>query len=118
MSGDRAVRSVLLVLIAWLGSSCVPHGSRGGSTGSSEGTCHGACDHYLGCKGDERAESRETCLADCREIFVSDGTPDRASLNEFEMLECEKAVAFVDGDGGSGGANAEAADLGSHSQAR
>ena len=84
-------------LAALLMAGCV-HPGQGSRSHADDGTCYGACDHYLGCKGDERPESRDTCLAECREIFVQDGKPDRKSLRMFEDLECEAAVAFVDGE--------------------
>lgn len=90
-------RSALGLLVVAMMAGCL-RGGQGGRQDSGEGTCYGVCDHYLGCKGDERQESRDTCLTECREIFVQDGTPDRDSLRDFENLECEAAVAFVDGD--------------------
>jgi len=92
-----AWRAGLGVFASWLVAGCV-HSGQGSRSDVDEGTCYGACDHYLGCKGDERQESRDTCLAECREIFVQDGKPDRQSLRDFQGLECEAAVAFVDGE--------------------
>ena len=63
------------------------------------GTCEGACDHYLSCKGDASGAAQSTCVAECREIFAYDGEEDRMSLLDFESMQCEAAVAFVDGDG-------------------
>jgi hypothetical protein len=37
-------------------------------------------------------------VADCGDIFVHEGEPDRESLRAFEALECSDAIAFVDGD--------------------
>ena len=91
------VRSVLALLAACALAGCVRVG-QGATADANGGTCYGVCDHYLGCKGDERQASRDTCLAECREIFVQDGEADRESLREFEELECEAAVAFVDGE--------------------
>ena len=92
-----ALRAGLFALTSWLATGCV-HTVQGRTSDRGEGTCYGACDHYLGCKGDLRQESRDTCLSECREIFVQDGRPDHESLRMFEELECEAAVAFVDGE--------------------
>ena len=93
-----------MVALVLLSAGCVrharPHHVRAGVTG----TCEGACGHYLSCKGDGSAEAKRTCVAECREIFVYEGEPDRRSLEDFENLQCEAAVAFVDGDGTSDGA--------------
>lgn len=67
---------------------------------ASSGTCTGACDHYLDCKDSDSEDARDRCLEECEQIFVYKGEPDRASLQDFEELECEAAVAFVDGDAG------------------
>jgi len=77
--------------------SCVRYGRFTGFSTTS-GTCDGACQHYLSCKDDERPESFRTCVADCRDIFVYQGEPDRESLRTFESLECKDAVAYVEGD--------------------
>ncbi len=90
----RAATSVLAMLLL---AACVRSG-QGGRSDGDDGTCYGACEHYLGCKGDERQEARATCLTECREIFVQDGKPDRQSLRMFENLKCDAAVAFVDGE--------------------
>jgi hypothetical protein len=84
-----------LAVVAFAG--CV-HAGQGSSAEADDGSCYGACGHYLECKGDRRQSSRDTCLSECREIFVQDGTTDHDSLRDFENLECEAAVAFVDGD--------------------
>ncbi|HYU16455.1 MAG TPA: hypothetical protein VEL05_10295 [Candidatus Acidoferrum sp.] len=62
------------------------------------GTCEGACRHYADCKDDERPESLQSCVADCRDIYVHEGDVDSESLMEFEDLDCKDAVAFVEGD--------------------
>ena len=69
-------------------------------TFATSGTCAGACDHYLDCKESDSEAAREQCLEECEQIFVYRGEPDRASLQDFEELDCAAAVAFVDGDGG------------------
>jgi hypothetical protein len=92
-----AWKAGLCVLTTCLLASCLRAG-QGSQSDRDDGTCYGACDHYLGCKGDEREESRDTCLSECREIFVTNGQPDRQSLRMFEDLECDAAVAFVDGE--------------------
>lgn len=93
-----AWRAGLCVLTTWLTAACV-HTGQGSRSDQDDGTCYGACDYYLGCKGDERVESRDTCLVECREIFVQDGQPDRKSLRMFvQDLDCDEAVAFVDGE--------------------
>ena len=77
--------------------SCVRYARLQGAS-SQTGSCDGACRHYLSCKDDRSADSFHECVADCREIFVHDGEPDRDSLRVFEALECKDAVAYVDGD--------------------
>ena len=77
--------------------SCVRHGRFNGFS-SRTGTCDGACQHYLSCKEDERPDSLSACVAECRDIFVYQGEPDRESLRTFESLECKDAVAYVEGD--------------------
>lgn len=67
---------------------------------ASSGSCTGACDHYLDCKESDSVSEREQCLEECEQIFVYKGEPDRASLQDFEELDCKAAVAFVDGDAG------------------
>lgn len=67
---------------------------------AASGSCTGACDHYLDCKESDSEDARDRCLAECNQIFVYKGEPDRASLQDFEELECEAAIAFVDGDAG------------------
>jgi hypothetical protein len=62
------------------------------------GTCEGACRHYLGCKDDQSSKALRGCMADCSDIFVYQGEPDRDSLRMFESLECSAAVAFVEGE--------------------
>jgi hypothetical protein len=69
-------------------------------TFASSGSCTGACDHYLDCKQSDSEDARDECLEECRQIFVYQGEPDRASLQDFEELDCEATIAFVDGDGG------------------
>lgn len=63
------------------------------------GTCEAACSHYLECKGDQQRQSRDTCMAECREIYVYEGEPDFESLAIFQQLECSKAISFVEGTG-------------------
>jgi hypothetical protein len=94
---ELAVGFGALVMAAAL-LSCVRYARM--QTFTSTGTCAGACRHYLACKGDGSDASQKVCEEDCGEIFVDDGEPDRESLREFEGLDCEIAVAFVDGDGG------------------
>jgi len=65
---------------------------------SQTGTCDGACRHYLDCKDDSADTSLRTCMAECSDIFVHEGEPDRDSLRVFESLECEAAVGFVEGN--------------------
>jgi hypothetical protein len=77
--------------------SCVRYGRFTGFS-TRGGTCDGACQHYLSCKDDERPEAFRACVADCRDIFVYQGEPDRESLRTFEGLECKDAIAYVEGD--------------------
>lgn len=67
---------------------------------AASGSCTGACDHYLDCKESDSEDALDQCLAECKQIFVYKGEPDRASLQDFEELDCEAAIAFVDGDAG------------------
>jgi hypothetical protein len=91
-----------MVALAVLSTGCYRDARQGHSMSfrmaQATGTCEGACQHYLGCKGESSAETRATCLAECQEIFVFEGEEDRTSLRDFEGLQCESAVAFVDGD--------------------
>jgi len=61
------------------------------------GTCEGACGYYLACKRSDDERAREACVAECREIFSTSET-----LKDFERLECEDAIAFVEGSSGRG----------------
>lgn len=110
----RAVFPALVLSFALTG--CVRVGQGSGDTAEGP-SCYGACDHYLECKSDNRSESLDSCLAECREIFVQDGKPDTGSLDEFEQMDCEKTIAFVDGEGG-GVSTAAKADRHSQSQVR
>jgi len=90
-----------MVALVFLATSCVRQ-ARTLPRQEVSGTCEGACQHYLGCKGEYSEASKQTCVTECREIFVYQGEPDRDSLEEFESLQCEAAVAFVEGDGDAG----------------
>jgi hypothetical protein len=61
------------------------------------GTCEGACDYYLACKRSDDDTARQACVAECREIFATAET-----LKDFERLDCEDAIAFVEGSSGRG----------------
>jgi hypothetical protein len=76
--------------------SCVRYARFKGA--AQTGTCDGACRHYLACKDDRSPTSFNGCLADCRDIFIDQGEPDRDSLRLFEGLECSAAVGFVEGE--------------------
>lgn len=91
-----------LFALVLLSSGCVAHLRASAQSQTRSGTCESACDHYLTCKGDRDAEAEQVCLAECTEIFVHDGEPDRGSLLDFESMQCEAVIAFVDGDGESG----------------
>jgi len=67
---------------------------------ATSGSCTGACEHYLDCKESDSEAARDQCLEECNQIFVYKGEPDRASLQDFEELECEAAIGFVEGDSG------------------
>ncbi len=77
--------------------SCVRYARFNGFS-SRTGTCDGACQRYLSCKDDDRPDSFRSCVAECRDIFVYQGEPDRDSLRTFEGLECKDAIAYVEGD--------------------
>lgn len=61
------------------------------------GTCEGACSYYLACKRSDDQIAHQSCVSECQEIFSSAET-----IKDFERLECEDAVAFVEGDSGRG----------------
>jgi len=65
--------------------------------GRVTGTCEGACGHYMACKRVDEPATREACLSECREIFSSSET-----LREFERLDCEDVIGFVEGQSGRG----------------
>lgn len=92
------VVGVAVTLLAGSSLSCVRYAQYHRFTAPT-GTCDGACRHYLSCKDDDSAGAHGACVAECSEIFVHEGKPDRDSLRVFEGLECKAAVAFVDGDG-------------------
>jgi hypothetical protein len=90
-----------VVLLAGGSLSCVRYARyRGLSAGT--GTCEGACGHYVECKEDRAPRALQTCMAECREIYVYDGVADEESLMAFESLDCTATVGFVDGNGGAG----------------
>ncbi len=89
------VRTLLVLLAVALLGSCFKATYYRGS--GSSGSCSGACDHYLSCKGSNDKKAERKCLRECQAIFVDDGEVDRESLKDFEDLQCEDAVAFVDG---------------------
>jgi hypothetical protein len=64
------------------------------------GTCEGACEHYVECKGAPSADQHDfdVCVAECQDIFVDHGRTDHESLSDFENLDCDDTVAFVDGE--------------------
>ena len=79
--------------LAMLGSTgCFIRGL-GGEDRHLTGTCDGACAYYLGCKDADEPSARAKCTAECEEVFAS---PQR--IREFESLECQDAVEFVDGE--------------------
>lgn len=106
-------RWVPLVLAAVLASSaCAVVRTFTGRTVT--GTCTGACDHYLRCKPGSTQQDRTRCLAECPQVFS-----DRDSLGAYESLDCDDAVAFVDGDPEAqtyNGAHSSEATLGEDSQ--
>ncbi len=57
------------------------------------GTCDGACDHYIECKPGHAAADRARCRAECPDVLG-----DRDALISYELLDCDKAVSFVDGE--------------------
>lgn len=106
-------RSVWLLFVvgmaANLGSASCAHYAQPQPvlTYSAPGSCEGACDHYLTCKGDGRPAVFRECVAECRDIFVSNGQADHDSLRDFEELDCEDTVAFVEGTRGGSPAPVE-----------
>lgn len=89
----------MLTVLGLVGTGCFRHART--QRFASSGSCTGACDHYLDCKESDSEAERTQCLDECEQIFVYKGEPDRASLQDFEELDCKAAVAFVDGDAGS-----------------
>lgn len=86
-------------LLAAGSSSCVRYARYQGLSAGT-GTCDGACRHYVECKDDREPRAFQTCIAECREIYVYDGKADEESLMAFESLDCTATVGFVDGSGG------------------
>lgn len=98
MSGARRSIASGLVLAAvvavgMLGSTGCFIRAIGGEDRHLTGTCDGACEYYLDCKDADEPTARAQCAAECEEIFAS---PER--IREFESLECQDAVEFVDGE--------------------
>ncbi len=58
-------------------------------------TCDAACDYYLACKQSDNTRVRGACVTECQEFF-SDGD----ALVEFQRLECDAAVWFIEGPSG------------------
>ncbi len=61
------------------------------------GTCDGACSYYLACKRSDDKAAHDACVVECQEVFSSTET-----LKDFERLECEDVIAFVEGSSGRG----------------
>ncbi|RMH44130.1 MAG: hypothetical protein D6689_03180 [Deltaproteobacteria bacterium] len=62
------------------------------------GTCPGACAHYLRCKGEpDDTATFAACVTECRATF-----DDPDVLADYERLDCDDAVAFIEGDSGRG----------------
>jgi hypothetical protein len=59
---------------------------------TNTGTCDGACDRYQECSAAPSPTPRYQCLAEC-----PDALGQANSIREFESLECEDVVRFVDG---------------------
>jgi hypothetical protein len=95
----RHVRLVALALVAgvFVTATCARQ-VRFISVGHTTGTCDGACEHYTSCKGTEDRLITDACLRECAEIFVDDGDVDTESLREFEQLDCEAVIGFVEGN--------------------
>ncbi len=93
MPRRNAVPKRFVVLLAF-GASCATSG-RPLVTARATGTCEEACARYQECKGEARPE----CLPECREIFVDEGTPDRATLKDYQAMNCDEVVSFVEGTG-------------------
>ena len=58
-------------------------------------TCEAACDYYLACKQSQNQRVLTACVTECREFFT-----DKDALREFQRLECEAAVSFIEGSSG------------------
>jgi hypothetical protein len=56
------------------------------------GTCEKSCEHYLGCKHIGDANARTSCVPRCTALKK---TPQE--LGQFEAMDCDAAVALVDG---------------------
>jgi hypothetical protein len=95
-----SVRGYLVVFaLLGLSASCLRY-TRSAGTYGERGTCDSAWSYYVGCRGGGDAALARGCLDECEAIFVTDGVTDAESLREFEALECNDAIAFVEGDSG------------------
>lgn len=81
---------LLLLAASQAGAGCVIRTILIGRTNT--GTCDGACDRYQECSATPSPTPRYQCIAECPEAL---GQAD--SIRQFESLECEDVVRFVDG---------------------
>ena len=58
-------------------------------------TCNAACDYYLACKQSDNNRVRSACVTECEDFFT-----DKDALTEFQRLECDAAVSFIEGPSG------------------
>jgi hypothetical protein len=85
----------LLVGLTALTSTTMCVRQPGAAQRNVTGTCQGACDYYLACKRDDDTQRWSACMTDCNEFFSNE-----QALREFERMECDAVVSFVEGPNG------------------
>jgi hypothetical protein len=92
----RLVRPlVLLVALTALTATSTCMRQPGAAQRTVTGTCQGACDLYLSCKRDDDEQRWTACMNECNDFFASE-----QALREFERMECEDVISFVEGPNG------------------
>jgi hypothetical protein len=84
---------VCIALLAATGLSCIKRSY--GVHHRVRPTCNAACDYYLACKESRSDRIRAACVTECQDFFT-----DKDALKEFQRLECEAAVSFIEGSSG------------------